>query len=264
MPFSIASYNILAEAYIRRGSFPHTTEAFLDPSSRLPAVVEAVAALGSDVVCLQEVEPRSLAALRARLEPAGYAAHYAPKAGGKPDGCLTLVRRAVLRPVGMTRLHFHDAKGGDQQSGHVALVLALEHAGGRLAVVNTHLKWDLPERRGKAHMGYRQMAELLRLRAELAPGVRAWILCGDLNVEPDSEVIDLCHQQGLRCAYPDSSHTWSGNQRAKKIDYLLHDAALSVRVRALPLIHDGTPLPSASQPSDHLALRARFDWTHDT
>jgi len=202
--FSIASYNILAEAYIRRASFPHTAEAILDPSSRLPAVVEAVAALGADAVCLQEVEPQALEALRARLEPAGYAAHYAPKAGGKPDGCATLVRRAVLRPVGMTRLHFHDEKGGDQQSGHVALILTLEHAGGRLAVVNTHLKWDLPERRGEAHVGYQQMAELLRLRAEFAPGVRAWILCGDLNVEPDSEVIDLCHQQGLRCAYPDT------------------------------------------------------------
>jgi mRNA deadenylase 3'-5' endonuclease subunit Ccr4 len=96
MSLSIASYNVLAGAYVRPDRYPRVVPRLLDPSRRTAAVAGRVAGLGADVLCLQEVEPPVLAALAARLEPDGYLPFFAPK-GGKPDGCATFVKRASWR-----------------------------------------------------------------------------------------------------------------------------------------------------------------------
>ncbi|MGA9828697.1 MAG: hypothetical protein WBQ57_10260, partial [Rhodanobacteraceae bacterium] len=54
--FSIASYNVLADAYVRPDWFPRTSPALLEPGARTAAIAERVAGLGVDIVCLQEVE----------------------------------------------------------------------------------------------------------------------------------------------------------------------------------------------------------------
>ena len=55
--------------------------------------------------------------------------------------------------------------------------------------------------------------------------------------------------------------TCNPNRRAKMIDYLFHDGALRAEPFALPAVDDDTPLPSPDQPSDHVAVVARFEWT---
>lgn len=43
------------------------------------------------------------------------------------------------------RIEYRDASQESDASGHVALLLTLEHERGPLLIANTHLKWDPPD-----------------------------------------------------------------------------------------------------------------------
>ena len=72
MAFIVATWNILATAYIRREFYPKTPRHVLDPAWRVPALVCRAAALAVDILCLQEVEALAFAALQEGLAGAGY------------------------------------------------------------------------------------------------------------------------------------------------------------------------------------------------
>ena len=231
---SIATWNILADAYIRPQYYPHTPAEWLRPEKRRPALLAGLRALDADILCLQEVEEDFFREIASTLDD--YQCRYLKKAGGKPDGCATCFRGLTLKECNEIRY--------SDDSGHVALVLALDGA----TIANTHLKWSPPEKR----VGYGQMRELLE---RLPQGT---VVCGDLNVTPDSEVILLAAKRGLRPAHPAGAVTCNANRAAKKIDYLLHDASLPARPDPVPPIDNDTPLPSEMHPSDHLPLRVVF------
>lgn len=56
MPFTVATYNVLASAYIKPEWYAGVPAHLLDPAWRVPAVARSVAALDADLVCLQEVD----------------------------------------------------------------------------------------------------------------------------------------------------------------------------------------------------------------
>lgn len=263
MSFVVASYNILADAYVRPGYFPSSPPEALAPERRRPALARRIAALGADVVCLQEVEPAALAAIEALLPPGEFAFHFAPKRAGKPDGCAIGVRRASLA-VHAVMPHAYD-DGGPQRppSGHVALLAVLEQAGRRFGVATTHVKWDPPDAPALARLGVRQVPQLLAACACVEPRCDTWIVCGDFNAEAGSEVLAELRRGGWIDAYRDHPRmfTSNANRRAKRIDYLFHTPDLTSRPVALPAISDATPLPSTDEPSDHLPIAATFEWT---
>ena len=102
MSFSLATYNILAQAYITPARYPQTAATVLASTWRRPALARHVAALATDVVCLQEVEEETFAAVQQVLAPGGYSGHFAKKGGGKPDGCATFIRQM---PLTLRRVH---------------------------------------------------------------------------------------------------------------------------------------------------------------
>src|SRR5688572_6528119 len=89
--FTVATYNVLATAYIKPEWYPGVSDHLLRAETRVPALVRHVEALGADVLCLQEVEPDVFAALGDRLGPLGYAGYYQQKGRNRPDGCATFV-----------------------------------------------------------------------------------------------------------------------------------------------------------------------------
>jgi mRNA deadenylase 3'-5' endonuclease subunit Ccr4 len=258
--FTVASYNVLATAYIRRRYYPRTPAALLDPGQRIPALAERIEGLGADLLCLQEVDEATFAALAPRLAALGYEGHRAEKGGNRPDGCASFLKtsRFVLRDV--RRLAYADADAGAAPSGHVALLVVAEHEGRRLGLANTHLKWDAPETAPARQWGLRQVRELSAALAAQAPPCEASILCGDLNATPDSAVLAALREAGFADPHDAAAFTCNSNGVAKKIDYVLHTRGLIASPMPLPPIDDLTPLPSTTQPSDHLALLARFDW----
>jgi endonuclease/exonuclease/phosphatase family metal-dependent hydrolase len=260
MSFSVASYNVLADSYVKPDRYPGVSPALLDPGQRTAALVRHVAALDADVVCLQEVEARAFAALADVLAPAGYAGYRLQKGSGKPDGCATFVRGAAFNVLGLREVRYADGKGTGPDSGHVALLHLLESAGRPVGIANTHLKWDRRDTPTAQRFGLRQIRQLLDEIQALKPRCPTWVTCGDFNVTADSEEVRAMTEAGFVDAYrgKEGQRTSVTNDRAKRIDFLFHTADLRASPRDLPPLHDRTPLPSADQPSDHLAVLAAF------
>ena len=262
MTFSLASYNILADAYINPSWYPGTPAAVLDPNHRHQALLDRIAGLDAEVVCLQEVASDVFLLIDARLRSMGYDGKYAQKAGGKPDGCALFFKRDQLVLRSVHALYYADGVDRQHDSGHLALIGEFEQEDRILGIANTHLKWDQPATPTLEHKGWRQVSQLLRERQTVVPKAAAWIICGDLNVTADSAVVRELQAAGLSDAYGDlpQGHTCFANGRAKRIDFLFHTANLQARPRDLARLDDHTPLPSSTEPSDHLPILAWFDW----
>jgi mRNA deadenylase 3'-5' endonuclease subunit Ccr4 len=263
MSFTVATYNVLATAYLGHGDYAAVPPALLHSARRVPALVRHVASLDADLLCLQEVEADVFTALQDGLGSLGYAGRYERKGRGKPDGCATFHRTALLTPRSSVRLEYHDEeKGPGSHSGFVALLLALEQGGRLLGVANTHLRWDPPGTPRDRQVGYRQAAELLEACRHFEPPCDGWVVCGDFNRRPEGEVVAAFGKAGLAFAHAGRPHVRSAvaNRRASLLDYLFYSATLCCRPLDPPPVSDGTLLPSAEQPSDHLALMAEFDW----
>jgi endonuclease/exonuclease/phosphatase family metal-dependent hydrolase len=106
------------------------------------------------------------------------------------------------------------------------------------------------------------LGQVRQLLGALDPaGDVEWIACGDFNATPDSAILREADLAGLRDPFAGrDAFTANSNGRAKRIDYLLHAATLTCRPVDPPPIEDDTPLPSESEPSDHLPVRGDFDW----
>ncbi len=249
----IATYNMLADPYIDPQWYDHTDPADLLTVNRRPRLIERVAGLDADALCLQEVERVVFDLLSLRLEPLGYIGYWAQKARGKPDGCATFIRAPWTCP--RSRILTYDDGGAAKASGHVALLTLVERGGCRVLVANTHLKWDSPATPAERKLGLAQARELI---ATVAREGLPRVACGDFNVESGSEVMQAFAEAGYFDAHDLSAATFNSKGPARKIDYLLHTRALVAHPRSTPHLTASTPLPSASEPSDHLPLVAGF------
>lgn len=221
-----------------------------------------IVGLAADIICLQEVEDDTFGALEAGLASLGYVGHYTKKGQGKPDGCALFYRQDVFAPLQLIRVDYLDGGEGHGNSGHIAQIALLKHAGRLLGVAHTHLKWDAPRTPREEQYGYRQIRQLLRERDRYAPSGSAWIVCGDLNATPHSPVVAALRAAGLEHTHHacTEAHTCNSNHRAKMIDCIFYNAALRAWPVPLPVVDAHTPLPGPDQPSDHVAVVARFHW----
>ena len=158
-----------------------------------------------------------------------------------------------------------DEQGQGRHSGFVALLLALEHQGRLLGVANTHLRWDRPGTSRSRQVGHRQAVELIEACRGFDPPCAVWLVCGDFNRRPDSEVVATFRQAGFAFAHAGRPHVRSAvaNRRASLLDYLFHSEGLVARPIDPPPVSAGEVLPSVEQPSDHLALAAEFNWADE-
>lgn len=250
MSFNAVTYNVLAQSYIRPDRYPGVPPEHLEPAARQRLLVSHIAALDADLLCLQEVEPALLAALE-RVLGAGHTTRYAQRPS-RPDGCAIITRDSAFTINSCETLHYTI---GDQ----LALIVQLTHAGTPLVVASTHLRWQPRSTPPQQHIGHLQMQELLA--ALEATGTPARILAGDLNAISQSIVVSGAEVRGmaLSCRSQRPWDTTNIGGRCRKIDYLLHTpGTLSPSPGVLPRLRRDTLLPSASEPSDHLALSVRF------
>jgi|SRR5579872_994275 len=250
----ILSYNILAPSYAKPDRYPFTEAWLLAWESRRERLAARLAESDADVICLQEVETYVFAYLRDRLEPAGYEGLYAQKGQRRPEGSATFYRQDRLPLLESRAFNYHDG-AGVCDSGHLALVARFDLDGTPIAVINTHVRWDEPDACGTQHIGYREVTELLReCQGE---GFAASVICGDFNAEPDKDFIRLLVAAGyIDCFAAAPQPTANSECKAKRIDYIFHTAAFASEPAPLPEIDDETPLPSETEPSDHLPIRA--------
>lgn len=259
--FTVTTWNVLATAYIQAAFYPSTPPEVLEPSWRVPALVRRARELQADILCLQEVEPAVFAAIEAELSESHYKGVFAGKDGKRSDSCAVFYRMTTCELHSEQRLVYADDGEGLPPSGHIAQVLTLDARGRHLAVLNTHLKWDPPGTPIARQYGYRQANQAIKILQET--DAEAEIVCGDLNVTPESEVIRLLRRAGFRYSHGadgDPAFTCNSNGEPKLIDYLCWRGALRAEPVPVPAITGRTALPSVDHPSDHLPLQARFSW----
>ena len=260
MPFTLTTWNILATAYIRRAWYPRTPRIVLEPVWRVPALVRHARDLGTDILCLQEVELEVFDALRTGMEELGYSGTHAMKGEERPDGCATFFRGFTL--LSDRRIAYADGAGGCA-SGNIAQVLLFEHQGKRLGIANTHLKWDPPETPRDRQLGYRQIRQAIEALRTEADSPGGQIVCGDLNVAPDSDVVEAMLGEGFDYAHRHcpGARTCNSNKQPKLIDHVFYRGSLRAHPILPAEVGEETLLPSLEQPSDHVPLAAQFDWT---
>jgi mRNA deadenylase 3'-5' endonuclease subunit Ccr4 len=258
--FRIASYNVLANSYVKPEWYTHVPPEALRWDKRVFALAEKIAGLDADVVCLQEVEIDAYSLFESNLGAKGYKGVYAQKGNNRPDGCAVFFRQGALRHTGDETIYYHDGLGGEPDSGHLALVANFEFERSLIRVANTHLRWDRKDKSPEEHIGYRQIRELILNHIEIDRKAYAWVVCGDLNAQPDSPIVNDLIRHGFADAYAGHEQATSNpNRKAKRIDFIFHTSGLRATPQKLTRIDDLTPLPGADEPSDHLAVVAEFE-----
>jgi mRNA deadenylase 3'-5' endonuclease subunit Ccr4 len=257
MTFSMVSWNILADAYVKPERYPLSPPDALDPARRRAVLLASIVELDADVYCLQEVERPSFDAIAARLGE-GYDGAFACKRG-KPDGSALLVRRGTFELARTETLHFAQVERGYNQ---LALFGHLRCAEGELAVVSTHLPWQGRSVPRHEHLGRLQFLEVLAHLPRFAPNVAATI-AGDFNALSQSPVLDAAMERDWRlsCRAQRPWDTVSIGGRCRKLDYILYKPGqLTPRPGKLPKLRSDTAMPSAVYASDHLPVRVEFSF----
>lgn len=231
----IATWNILADPYIRPAYYPGVDPVHLEPAARLSRVVACAVADQADILCLQEVTPAAFEALRAALPDR--AAAYQPKARGKPDGLALFVRGSVQH---LPAVVFDAGTGG--QVAQLARVAGLR-------VVNVHFQFDPPGH----DAGVRQGRQLFAALADGEPTV----VCGDFNAGVRSVLVGTYTANDTANGFVDAcadapADTCLANGHAARIDFVLVRGASVLAVDPVAAIRG--PIPDADQPSDHLRV----------
>lgn len=103
--FRIASYNVLADSYVKPQWYPDVDPEVLRWDRRKFALAERVVRLDADIICLQEAEADAYALLELNLRTKGYDGVYAKKGRDRPDGCATFFRQRGLRFAGSETIY---------------------------------------------------------------------------------------------------------------------------------------------------------------
>ena len=253
--FTAVTYNVLAQSYAHRDRYPLSSPGALDAARRRALLLERIAGLDADLLCLQEVEPAIHDDLCARLGATHYTAYV--QRGQRPDGVAVFARRSLFGWLGHDELHFQAHRPGDDD---VALIVRLALDGQPLHIACTHLAWQPESTLPAEHVGHRQMLELLAHRDTTAPNA-TWLFAGDFNATSQSIVLAAAQQRGMSesCRSQRPWDTSAINGRPRKLDYLLFSTGrLDPCPAALPKLSRDTALPSLTEPSDHLPLRVDF------
>src|SRR5215204_486033 len=203
MMFSVVSYNVLASAYIQRAWYRRTPRLVLDPSWRLPALVQYISKLDADLFCLQEVEPETFVALRTFLGDRGDRGEYVRKLAGRPEGLAVFYRRTKFDIIESRVVAYADGAGVAHDTGYVAQWMMMRSGDRTLGLINTHLTWDPPNTARESQRGLRQAQQILAEYQTRAADAMGWIISGDFNVTPESEIVALALQAGFQFAHQD-------------------------------------------------------------
>ena len=207
--FTLLSYNILAQCYIFKSRYPYARD--LSQECRHRIMMRELSSIGAGtVVCFQEVTKEYFSSL---LEPAmneqGYLGVFKLKSikrvGASPgrDGlaifyerdCVELLEICSLELNTMLQEVWVDLYGlgsllpNECYKDTVALVVVLKMKSGVVAVGTTHVPWS----KQCWDLQSLQVSLMLRKLSEIAHKHRsnAYILCGDFNRKPNSELYQL-------------------------------------------------------------------------
>ncbi|XXQ35694.1 Endonuclease/exonuclease/phosphatase domain-containing protein [Plasmodiophora brassicae] len=269
----ILSYNVLSPYIMEwhRRLYVETPTRYRRWQTRLPLVVRDIVDQSPDVVCLQEVDYRSMENdLGPALVRQGYQGRYARRTSPHScDGVAIFFRAPMFQEETRTqRIALDVADGVDNVA--LAVELRQQRTGTRFTVATTHLLFD-PARSDV------RMAQLRALLDRL-PDAHPIVLTGDFNSDPLSPAIRYLteggHRLRFRSLYDDHCNRYSSYVAGswRLVDYIVYGGGgaghVDVQPSALlqlPMVlgdpRDARPLhPGPMHGSDHFPLAGDFQF----
>ncbi|KAJ8774152.1 hypothetical protein K2173_009583 [Erythroxylum novogranatense] len=105
--FSLVSFNILAQAYVKSSFFPHSPSPSLKWKARSQSILTVLKDLGGDILCLQEVDEYD-SFYKPNIESHGYSSIYIQRSGQKRDGCGIFYRQDSAELLVEERIEYND------------------------------------------------------------------------------------------------------------------------------------------------------------
>ncbi|CAA0814925.1 Carbon catabolite repressor protein 4 homolog 4 [Striga hermonthica] len=105
--FSLVSYNVLAQAYVKSAYFPHSPAPCLKWKARSESILTVLKSLGSDFFCLQEIDEYDTF-YKKNMESLGYASIYIQRSGRKRDGCGIFYKQNNAELVVEEKIDYND------------------------------------------------------------------------------------------------------------------------------------------------------------
>lgn len=277
-PFSVLSFNILADCYVRVdgqpwNAFEYCDDAHLAWDRRLPSIIQLLAGSAADIVCLQEVALEKRTPSDGGTEEWGLPSwteelkEYVGVLQGLKqkewEGNSERNLRAVGKktPTGVATFYrstrFEECAVSKHGSGSGATVFLrckdVPRDGGapmEVAIANIHLVGDPAkfDSHLKALDSVKKNIGKQALR----------MICGDFNgeCEPGSEVAAWFTEEGF--AEAPTGTSWAAPGDAKRLDHIFYSGDLSVVAASGPLSAEEVVagLPCSSCPSDHAPVAA--------
>ncbi|GAA0187464.1 mRNA polyadenylation factor [Lithospermum erythrorhizon] len=106
--FSLVSYNILAQAYVKSALFPHSPSACLKWKVRSQAILTVLKNLGADFLCLQQELDEYESFYKKNLESVGYSSIYIQRSGQKRDGCGIFYKQNCADLIIQEKIDYND------------------------------------------------------------------------------------------------------------------------------------------------------------
>ncbi len=240
----VVSFNILSDTTLHW--FGEEVEKRPDDfawDQRIERISQTLQNSDADVICLQEVEPKSYEFL-CRALGNEYQSNLALNQNGK-FGVAMFVRDSVADVKSITSYAYQDT------TGRVAQIADLRIQGKKYVIGNTHL--DQPRRAIQA----KELAVKMRQMHKTG----SFIECGDFNAKHSDDVIRVLEKEGLFHDYKAGPTNNDQHKEAKTIDHVCHSKDLSSKATPLVKIDRETVLPNPKIPSDHVPLLARL-WSN--
>lgn len=128
--FSVVSYNILAQVFVKSSYFPHSPKPCLRWKARSQAVLTVLGDLGADFLCIQELDEYD-SFYKDNMERHGYSSIYIQRSGQKRDGCGIFYKQASAELVLQENIEYNDlVKSIDGETNTSVMDSAVSVAGG--------------------------------------------------------------------------------------------------------------------------------------
>lgn len=105
--FSLVSYNILAQVYVKSSLFPHSPSPCLRWKARSQTILSVLKKLGADFLCLQEVDEYD-SFYKGNMESNGYYSSYIQRSGQKRDGCGIFYKHDMAELLLEEKIEYND------------------------------------------------------------------------------------------------------------------------------------------------------------
>lgn len=248
--FTVMSYNILSPRYLKCANYQKLPKEVIDTGVRIRRIANLIMDTDADIVSLQEVEEETLKIISEILGEYYFITNSKPTERDK-DFLAILYKK---NKFSIEELRVVNYPTGAKN--YLANKLKVQENNKVFWVINTKTKWDKEHLPVEEHLGFQQINYLSNeITTKYDAGV---IVCGDLNVVPDSKYLKPLLQY-LDDSYSKEDYpTVKINSSPKRIDYILHSREIISTVCPVFKIDSRTDLPSIDYPSDHIPLFSKI------